>query len=72
MKDCKEFFIKVKKQNLVFYAPFFDAYQGMLSQRTPKPPKGNEAFLQFLVSPDFIHDFKKLIKRLKLKIEKSN
>jgi len=71
MKDCKEYFIKVKKQDVVFYAPFFEAYQGMLSLRTPKPPEGEIATLQVIVSPDFTEEFEALLKHMNLKAEES-
>ncbi len=67
MKDCLDYFVKVKKEDVVFYAPFFDAFQGMLSLRTPEPPKDGWATMHFIVSPDFKEDFEKLIKKYKLK-----
>ncbi|OGC15434.1 hypothetical protein A3J90_04910 [candidate division WOR-1 bacterium RIFOXYC2_FULL_37_10] len=67
MKDCKDYFIKVPKKEVVFYAPFFEAFQGMLSLRTPEPPKDDFATLHIHVSPDFTGAFEKLIKKMKLK-----
>ncbi|OGC06888.1 hypothetical protein A2526_02355 [candidate division WOR-1 bacterium RIFOXYD2_FULL_36_8] len=67
MKDCRNYFIKVPKKEVFFWAPFFEAYQGMLSLRTPEPPKNDTAIIHMHVSPDFIKDFDRLIKRFNLK-----
>lgn len=68
MKDCLEYLIKVKRSEVYLYAPLFEAYQGMLSLRTPNPTKEEYATLQFLVSPDFKSEFEALIKLHKLEI----
>ena len=69
MNDCKNYFIKVKKEEVMFYAPFFEAFQGMLALRTPEPPKDEFAVIQILVSPDFTKDFERLLKKMKLTYE---
>jgi len=69
MKDCLDYFVKVKKEDVMFYAPFFDAYQGMLSLRTPEPPKDKWAVMHFIVSPDFKIDFEKLIRKMNLRYD---
>lgn len=63
MKDCKNYFIKVNKKDVVFYAPFFEAFCGMLSLRTPSKPKDDYATIHILVSPDFIIDFENILKK---------
>lgn len=69
MKDCLDYFVKIKKEEVVHWAPFFDAFQGMLSLRTPEPPKDGIATMHFIVSPDFKDDFEELLKKNKLKYD---
>lgn len=64
MKDCIDYFINVKKEDVVLYAPYFEAFEGMLSLRTPEPPKDGIAIMHFIVSPDFKKEFEKLVRKL--------
>lgn len=70
MSDSLNYFVKIKKEDVYLWAPYFDAYEGMLSLRTPEPPKDGWAIFHFEVSPDFIKPFEELIKSLNL--EKTN
>jgi hypothetical protein len=67
MRDSVDYFIKVKKRDVVFYAPYLEAFQGMLALRTPEPPKDGIATIHVFVSPDYTKDFEKLMKKLKVK-----
>jgi hypothetical protein len=62
MKDCLNYFVNVPKKDIHFWCPFFEAYEGMLSLRTPEPPKGEIGTIHFMVSPDFKDTFEELIR----------
>ncbi|NQU17840.1 MAG: hypothetical protein HQ564_07210 [Candidatus Saganbacteria bacterium] len=66
MKDSLDYFLKVKTADIYLYAPFFEAFEGMLSLRTPNPTKEEFSTMHFLVSADFKDEFEALIKRLGL------
>lgn len=64
--DTIDFYLKLKTKDLAFYCAFFDGFEGLISQRTPNPPKGDYGILRLMVSPNFVEEFKKMIKKLKL------
>jgi len=59
--DC---FLKVKKEELYLVCPFFEAFEGMVAIRTPKPEEGTFATLRLMVSPDFKEAFEKILASL--------
>ena len=61
-----DYFLKVKAADIYLYAPFFEAFEGILSLRTPAPPEGEFGTLHLMVSPDFRSEFESLIDRLGL------
>lgn len=61
-----DYFLKVKASDIYLYAPFFEAFEGMLAFRTPAPPEGEHGILHILVSPHFKTEFEALISRLGL------
>ena len=62
-------FLKVNKEDIYIICPFFEAFEGMVAIRTPKPEQGPQATLKLMVSPDFMGDFEKLLKALSRRIE---
>jgi len=68
MKDSINYFLKIKKEDVYFICPFFEAFEGMAAIRAPKPVAGPDSILKLMVSPDFIQDFEKLLASLKNKI----
>lgn len=60
--DSIDYFFKVKKADIYVLCPFFEAFEGMASIRTPKPEVGDYATLRLMVAPDFQADFEKLTK----------
>ena len=68
MRDSLDFFIRVKTRDIAMWCPFFEAFEGMVAVRTPNPPKGETGVLHLMVSPDFLGQFKALLKKHKLKI----
>lgn len=68
MKNSLDYFIKVPAQEIYFWCPFLEAFEGMLALRTPEPPKGEEGILHIMVSPDFKQEFESLISKHKLEI----
>lgn len=63
MKDSLDYFVKVKAQDIYFWCPYLEAYEGMLALRTPSPPKDGEGVLHFMVSPDFKEEFERIIRK---------
>jgi len=59
--DC---FLKVKKEDIYLVGPFFEAFEGMVAIRNPKPEEGPFATLRLMVSPDFKEAFEKILARL--------
>lgn len=66
MIDTLDYFVKVKTADICLHVPFFGAYDGMLSLRTPNPTGEEFSTMHFLVSPDFKDEFESLIERLGL------
>lgn len=66
MINTLDYFLKVKTADVYFYAPFFEAFEGMLSLRTPNPTKEEFSTFHAMVSPDFKNEFEGLIGRLGL------
>ncbi|MFA5183370.1 MAG: hypothetical protein WC405_18825 [Syntrophales bacterium] len=74
MKDSIDVFLRIKKTDIYIICPYFEAFQGMVAIRTPKPEVGDKATLHLMVSPDFTADFDQVIANLgkKLEIERIN
>ena len=66
MKESLDYYLKVKTADIYIYAPFFGAFDGMLSLRTPNPTKEEFSTMHLMVSPDFKDEFEGLVKRLGL------
>ncbi|MBU0630955.1 MAG: hypothetical protein KKC80_08635 [Candidatus Margulisbacteria bacterium] len=71
-RDSIDYFLRIKKADIYIICPYFEAFQGMVAIRTPKPEAGDEATLHLMVSPDFITEFDQVIANLgkRLKIER--
>ena len=67
--DSIDYFLKIKKEDIYLVCPFFEAFEGMVAIRTPKPVEGPIATLKLMVSPDFKDDFEKLLASLSGRIE---
>jgi len=65
--DSINYFVKLPKRDLAILTPFFEAFEGMLTLRTPSPRNDEFAILQMLVSPYFINEFEALLKSRGLK-----
>jgi hypothetical protein len=68
MKDSIDYFLRVNKEDIYIICPFFEAFEGMVAIRTPKPEAGPQATLKLMVSPDFQADFEKLLTGFKRRI----
>lgn len=66
--DSFDVFLRVKKEDIVFICPYFEAFSGMVAIRTPKPEVGDLATIKLMVSPDFREDFAKLLNALKKRL----
>ncbi len=64
MKDSVNVYLKVRKEDIFLICPFFEAFEGMASIRTPKPAAGDFATLKLMVSPDFLPDFEQVLAAL--------
>ena len=64
IKDSIDYFLKVKKEDIYLICPFFEAFEGMVAIRTPKPEEGPFATLKLMVSPDFKEGFEKILLNL--------
>lgn len=62
--DSFDVFLRLKKEDIVFICPYFEAFAGMVAIRTPKPETGDFATIKLMVSPDFKADFEKLLAAL--------
>jgi len=51
----------VNKEDIYLICPYFEAFEGMVAIRTPKPEVGPQATIKLMVSPDFEKDFEKLL-----------
>ncbi len=67
--DSINVFLKVNKEDIYIICPYFEAFEGMVAIRTPKPATGPHATLKLMVSPDFKEDFDKLLSNLKRRIK---
>ncbi len=68
MKDSIDCFLRVNKEDIYLICPYFEAFEGMVAIRTPKPETGSHATLKLMVSPDFKEDFDKLLDHLSRRI----
>ena len=68
-RDSTNVFLKVNKEDIYLICPFFEAFEGMVAIRTPKPETGLQATLKLMVSPDFKEDFDKLLDHLSGRIK---
>lgn len=66
--DSIDVYLRVNKEEIYLICPFFEAFEGMVAIRTPKPEPGPKATIKLMVSPDFIDDFDKLLTSLKKRI----
>ena len=66
--DSFEVFLRVRKEDIVFICPYFEAFAGLVAIRTPKPEAGDFATIKLLISPDFKEDFNQLLASLKRKL----
>jgi hypothetical protein len=66
--DSINVFLRVKKEDIYAICPFFEAFEGMVAIRTPKPESGPEATIKLMVSPDFKEDFDKLISHFRRRV----
>ena len=67
--DSINVFLRVNKEDIYVICPFFEAFEGMVSIRTPKPEAGPKATIKLMVSPDFKADFFKVLEGLKRRID---
>lgn len=67
--DSINYFLRVNKEDIYIICPFFEAFEGMVAIRTPKPEEGPQATIKLMVSPDFKADFDKLLASLKRRIK---
>jgi hypothetical protein len=66
--DSINLFLKIKKADIYLLYPYFEAFEGMVAIRTPRPEAGEYAKLKLMLSPDFVTDFEKVLENLKEKI----
>jgi hypothetical protein len=64
IKDSIDYFLKVKKEDIYLICPFFEAFEGIVAIRNPKPEEGAFATLKLMVSPDFNEAFEKILASL--------
>jgi Domain of unknown function (DUF4911) len=67
--DSIDVYLRVNKKDIYLICPFFEAFEGMVSIRTPKPEEGEKATIKLMVSPDFKEDFNKVLESLKRRID---
>ncbi|MEE8637503.1 MAG: DUF4911 domain-containing protein [Candidatus Margulisiibacteriota bacterium] len=67
--DSINYFLKVNKKDTYLICPYFEAFEGMVAIRTPKPVEGPQATLKLMVSPDFKEDFDKLLSSLSRRVK---
>lgn len=73
MKDSLDYYVPIKSEDVHFWCPFFEAFEGMLVLRTPEPAKGkNESLLHMMVSADYKDEYERLLSKYKLKPSPSN
>ena len=56
--------LRVNKEDIYLICPYFEAFEGMVSIRTPKPEEGPKATIKLMVAPDFKDDFDEVLKEL--------
>jgi hypothetical protein len=66
--DSINVYLRVNKEDIYLLCPFFEAFEGMVAIRTPKPEEGRLATLKLMLSPDFKNEFEKLLDYLKSRI----
>ena len=66
--DSISYFLRVNKEDIYLLCPYFEAFDGMVAIRTPKPEEGPQATLKLMISPDFKEDFEILLAKLKRRI----
>ena len=59
--DSKIVYLKVNKEDIYLICPYFEAFEGMVAIRTPKPTAGPFAIIKLMVSPFFENDFEKIL-----------
>lgn len=69
MKDSIDYFLRVHKEDIYIICPYFEAFEGMVAIRTPKPEPGPKATIKLMVSPDFEAAFNKLLETLKRRLD---
>ncbi len=69
MIDSINVFLKVHKEDIYLICPYFEAFDGMVAIRTPKPTDGPFAIIKLMVSPFFMLDFEKILLSLGKKID---
>ncbi|MFA5840266.1 MAG: hypothetical protein WC890_06410 [Candidatus Margulisiibacteriota bacterium] len=69
MMDSINVFLKVHKEDIYLICPYFEAFDGMVAIRTPKPTDGPFAIIKLMVSPFFMLDFEKILLSLGKKID---
>jgi len=67
--DSIDVYLRVKKEDIYLICPYFEAFAGMVSIRTPAPEPGPKATIKLMVSPDFKEDFDRLLANLKRRID---
>ena len=66
--DSINVYLRVNKEDIYILCPFFEAFEGMVAIRTPKPEEGPQATLKLMLSPYFKKDFEKLLDYLKRRV----
>lgn len=66
--DSINVYLRVNKEDIYLLCPFFEAFEGMVAIRTPKPEEGRCATLKLMLSPDFKNEFEKLLAYLKSRV----
>jgi len=61
-RDSIDYFIKAPKAELGMWCAYFEAFEGMLSLRTPAPPKDKWGSIHMMVSPDYRKEFERCLR----------
>jgi len=64
-KDSENIYIKLPKNEVVFFCGFFEGYEGMAVLRTPVRLEGPQSIIKLILSPDFKKEVNQLLKYLK-------
>jgi hypothetical protein len=62
MRDSLDYFVKAPKAELGMWCAYFEAFEGMLSLRTPAPPKDQWGIIHMMVSPDYRKEFERCLR----------